>query len=105
MYQFLSVTPGLGISSDFDKNVAQLHDWLKLVEQKIKSLNISIGDEDDMTSTQQKQAVSYFFPIRSENISRTIKVKHSTFQLITRGLTEVYVYQKCLIFRNILIRF
>jgi len=42
----------------FDKNVALLHDWLKLVEQKVKGLNVSVGDDDDMSSCQQKQAVS-----------------------------------------------
>lgn len=44
-------------ASDKDKKIAQLHDWLKLVDQKIKGLDISLGDEDEMTSAAQKQSV------------------------------------------------
>ena len=45
-------------SSGGEGETAQLHDWLRLVEQKIKSLNVTLGDEDDMSAAVQKQNVS-----------------------------------------------
>ena len=42
----------------FDKNVAELHDWLKLMEQKVKAHVVVVGDPDDMDSARQKQTVS-----------------------------------------------
>ena len=46
-------------TTTFDNNVAQLHDCLTLVEQKIKGLIVVVGDTDDMDSALQKQMVSY----------------------------------------------
>ncbi|XP_057306952.1 utrophin-like isoform X3 [Hydractinia symbiolongicarpus] len=43
-------------TSPFDKNVAQLHDWLKLIDHKLKGLTTVVGDDDDMDSSLQKQA-------------------------------------------------
>ena len=42
----------------FDKNVAELHDWLKLMEQKVKAHVVVVGDPDDMGTARQKQTVS-----------------------------------------------
>nr|XP_012563309.1 unnamed protein product [Hydra vulgaris] len=38
----------------FDKNVAELHDVLKLIEQKLKGFTLNVGDPDDIELAVQK---------------------------------------------------
>lgn len=45
-------------TTGFETNVAQIHDWLKLVEQKNKNMIVVLGDDDDMESSLQKTKVS-----------------------------------------------
>ena len=47
-------------TTNFDSKVAQLHDWLRLVEQQMKGMSFSVGDHDDMETAIKKQIVSVF---------------------------------------------
>ena len=46
-------------TTNFDRKVAQMHDWLKLIEQKMKGINFTVGDNEDMESAIKKQIVSH----------------------------------------------
>ncbi|XP_065653209.1 utrophin-like isoform X2 [Hydra vulgaris] len=41
-------------TNKFDKNVAELHDVLKLIEQKLKGFTLNVGDPDDIELAVQK---------------------------------------------------
>ena len=43
--------------SDFDKTVAELQDWLTLLERMLKSQIVTVGDLQEIEITIQKQKV------------------------------------------------
>ena len=47
----------MSLSSTFDVKLAQMDDWLKLADQKLKIFHVIVGDTDDMDSVLQKQRV------------------------------------------------
>lgn len=54
-------------ATNFDRKVAEMHDWLKLIEQKMKGMNFMVGDDDDMESAIKKQIVSHLAIFQRNN--------------------------------------
>ena len=43
---------------DFDKSIAELRDWLTLLERMLKSQRVTVGDIKDIEDMKQKEMVS-----------------------------------------------
>ena len=76
-------------ATNFDRKVAEMHDWLKLIEQKMKGMNFTVGDNDDMESAIKKQIVSHLAIFQRKNregvhIFKTISMccYYSTFIIL-----------------------
>ena len=49
--------------SDFDQSVAELRDWLTLLERMLKSQRVTVGDIEEIEQMTKKQKVgTEYFP-------------------------------------------